>query len=54
MVNFMASGPLSSGLAAGDGGGLLRGCFLRNTCEGVWPKLLIWSSTACKAASPDG
>ena len=44
----MASGALSSGAAAAGGGGPLFGCRRRNSCAGVCPKWLIWSSTACR------
>jgi hypothetical protein len=43
----MASGALSSGCVAGGGGGPRRGCRRRNSCAGVCPKWLIWSSMAC-------
>jgi len=43
----MASGALSSGAAAGDGGGPRFGCRRRNSWLGVCPKCWICSSTAC-------
>ena len=49
-VSFMASGQLSNGSRAGGGGLPLLGCALLNSCEGVCPKKLIWSSTACGGA----
>lgn len=44
------SGLCRKGVAAGPGGGPRRGWGRLNSCEGVCPKWLIWSSTACMQA----